>query len=230
MRWSWPWSVASRRRGARPALRRGWPRAGMGRRRGARRGPGEGPGRQDRPPEASPGGPGAALGCARAGTRRGSGTARRHHREVWPASAIEYALDAGTGEAARLSEPDRWLTIEPVGSEEAYRDMVLFVTTVSEPDTAAVLGRALGGKGRVPTVPESPWALSGPRPAVVRPQRRTVPGSGASVARRTQLPSHVAARDLTTAPTHGPQPSVRERQRKSGRAHCGSRRRPLTDQ
>lgn len=67
--------------------------------------------------------------------------------EVWPASAISYALDAGTGDAARLSEPDRWLTIEPEGSDEAYRDMVLFVTTVSEPDTAAVLGRALGGKG-----------------------------------------------------------------------------------
>ncbi|HEV2810199.1 MAG TPA: hypothetical protein VGV93_07370, partial [Acidimicrobiales bacterium] len=68
--------------------------------------------------------------------------------EVWPASAIEYAFDAGTGEAARLSEPDRWVTIEPEGSDEAYRDMVLFVTTVSEPDTAAVLGRALGARAR----------------------------------------------------------------------------------
>jgi hypothetical protein len=67
--------------------------------------------------------------------------------EVWPASAIEYALDASTDEAARLEEPHRWLTVDPEGSDEAYRDMVLFVTTMSEADPAAVLGRALEGKG-----------------------------------------------------------------------------------
>ena len=67
--------------------------------------------------------------------------------EVWPASAIEYALDGGTDDVARLVEPDRWLTIHPEGSDEAYRDMALFVTTVSETDPAALLGRALEGKG-----------------------------------------------------------------------------------
>ena len=67
--------------------------------------------------------------------------------EVWPASAIEYALDSDTDDVARLAEPGRWLTVDPEGSDEAYRDMVLFVTTVSEPDPAAVLARALEGKG-----------------------------------------------------------------------------------
>ena len=67
--------------------------------------------------------------------------------EVWPASAIEYALDADTDDVARLAEPGRWLTVEPEGSDEAYRDMVVFVMTVSEPGPAADLGRALEGKG-----------------------------------------------------------------------------------
>lgn len=67
--------------------------------------------------------------------------------EVWPASAIEYALDADTDEAARLGERSRWLTVDPEGSDEAYGDMVLFVTTVREREPAAVLGRALEGKG-----------------------------------------------------------------------------------
>ncbi len=67
--------------------------------------------------------------------------------EVWPATAIDYALDTETEEVARLAEPGRWLTVDPEGSDEAYRDMVLFVTTVGEPDPAAVLGRALEGKG-----------------------------------------------------------------------------------
>ena len=67
--------------------------------------------------------------------------------EVWPASAIDYALDADTDDAARLAQPGRWLTVEPEGSDDAYRDVVLFVTTVGEPDPAAVLGRALEAKG-----------------------------------------------------------------------------------
>lgn len=33
--------------------------------------------------------------------------------EVWPASAVEYALEAETDEVARLVEPNRWLTIHP---------------------------------------------------------------------------------------------------------------------
>lgn len=67
--------------------------------------------------------------------------------EVWPASAIEYALDAETADVTRLAEPGRWLTVDPEGSDEAYRDMVLFVTTVSALDPAAALGRSLDGKG-----------------------------------------------------------------------------------
>lgn len=67
--------------------------------------------------------------------------------EVWPATAIEYALDAETDDVARLAEPGRWLIVDPDGPDEAYRDMVLFVTTVSEPDPAGVLGGALEGKG-----------------------------------------------------------------------------------
>lgn len=67
--------------------------------------------------------------------------------EFWPASAIEYALDAETDDVTRLAEPGRWLTVDPEGSDEAYRDMVLFVMTVSAPDPATALGRSLDGKG-----------------------------------------------------------------------------------
>ena len=67
--------------------------------------------------------------------------------EVWPASAIEYALDTEADDVARLAEPGRWLTVHPEGSDEAYRDMVLFVATVSDPDPESVLERALEGKG-----------------------------------------------------------------------------------
>ncbi len=43
--------------------------------------------------------------------------------EVWPASAIEYALDAETDDVTRLAELGRWLAVDLEGSDEAYGDM-----------------------------------------------------------------------------------------------------------
>jgi hypothetical protein len=67
--------------------------------------------------------------------------------EIW--SAETEGLDGGEGlglgedEPADFEDPDRWLWIDGVGSGAAYRDMVDFAATVTDP----VLADRLDGRG-----------------------------------------------------------------------------------
>src|SRR5215218_1197307 len=71
--------------------------------------------------------------------------------EIWSAEAE--GLDGGEGlglgedEPADFEDPDRWLWIDGVGSGAAYRDMVDFAATVTDPVLADRLDVALDGRG-----------------------------------------------------------------------------------
>jgi hypothetical protein len=71
--------------------------------------------------------------------------------EIWSAEAE--GLDGGEGlglgedEPADFEDPDRWLWIDCVGSGAAYRDMVDFAATVTDPVLADRLEVALDGRG-----------------------------------------------------------------------------------
>jgi hypothetical protein len=66
--------------------------------------------------------------------------------EVWPAAAIDYALEAGD-EVIDLDDPDRWLVIVPEGSRAGYDDMTHFIATLSDPALTERLERAIDGRG-----------------------------------------------------------------------------------
>jgi hypothetical protein len=63
--------------------------------------------------------------------------------DVWPQVAIEYAEEMGELEP----EEEGWLWVEGEGSRAAYRDMVLFTETLTDPDKVERLRDALDGRG-----------------------------------------------------------------------------------
>jgi hypothetical protein len=71
--------------------------------------------------------------------------------EIW--SAEVEGLDGGEGlglgeaEPADFEDPERWLWIDGVGSGVAYRDMVDFAATATDPVLADRLEAALDGRG-----------------------------------------------------------------------------------
>jgi hypothetical protein len=68
--------------------------------------------------------------------------------EVWHAAAIEYEREM-SGQDPEEDEPDpnRWLYVDCEGSRSGYRDMELFIGTVSDPDRADRLEIAIQGRG-----------------------------------------------------------------------------------
>jgi hypothetical protein len=46
-----------------------------------------------------------------------------------------------------LDDEERWLYVEPIGSRPAYRDMIDFITTRSDPRLSARLAVAVDGRG-----------------------------------------------------------------------------------
>jgi hypothetical protein len=65
--------------------------------------------------------------------------------EVWPAAAIDYALDVGD-EAIDVDDPDRWVVIVPEGSRAGYDDMIDFIATLSDASLIERLERAIDGR------------------------------------------------------------------------------------
>ena len=66
--------------------------------------------------------------------------------EVWSAPAVEYAVEEGELDVEDL-DPKRWLEVPPEGSDEAYRDMLDFISSVADPGRADRLAIAVEGKG-----------------------------------------------------------------------------------
>lgn len=64
--------------------------------------------------------------------------------EVWPQPAIEYAVEVGEEDE---DDEERWLWVANQGSRTAYRDMELFIDTVSDSFVIDSLSRALIGRG-----------------------------------------------------------------------------------
>jgi hypothetical protein len=77
----------------------------------------------------------------------GGGRIDRWTGEVWPQTAIEYAVETGDEDEDESDNSDRWLRVECQGSVEAFRDMELFVDTVGDARTADRLAAAIGGRG-----------------------------------------------------------------------------------
>lgn len=67
--------------------------------------------------------------------------------EVWHQVAIDYAVEAGEEAEDESDDPDRWLWVHCEGSHEAYRDMKLFIDTVTDPGRADRLAIAIDGRG-----------------------------------------------------------------------------------
>ena len=71
--------------------------------------------------------------------------------EIWSAEAEGFDVGEGLGlgedEPADFEDPDRWPWIDWVGSGVAYRDMVDFAATVTDPVLADRLDVALDGRG-----------------------------------------------------------------------------------
>ena len=76
----------------------------------------------------------------------GDGRLDRLTGDVWPAAAIDYALDAGD-EAIDVDDPDHWLVIVPEGSCAGYDDMASFIATLSDSTLIDRLERAIDGRG-----------------------------------------------------------------------------------
>ena len=66
--------------------------------------------------------------------------------ELWPDTDDLEAL-TGEPEPHDWQDPDAWLTVEPQGSRDGYRDMQAFVSTVADDSLAGRLHRALQGRG-----------------------------------------------------------------------------------
>jgi hypothetical protein len=74
----------------------------------------------------------------------GGGRIDRRSGEVWPRSAIDYAVEIGEEDE---DDETRWLWVDCEGSRAGYRDMERFAAGVNDPEAAAQLGRALDGRG-----------------------------------------------------------------------------------
>ena len=77
---------------------------------------------------------------------KGDGRLDRLTGDVWPAAAIDYALDA-RDEAIDIDDPDRWLVIVPEGPRAGYDDMTSFIATLSDSTLIDRLERAVDGRG-----------------------------------------------------------------------------------
>ena len=80
---------------------------------------------------------------------QGGGRIDLRSGDVWPRSAIEYAVEVGeVGEEDEDDHDDqRWLWVDCEGSRAGYRDMERFTAGIEDPEVAAQLGRALDGRG-----------------------------------------------------------------------------------
>ncbi|MFZ2012465.1 MAG: UPF0158 family protein [Nocardioides sp.] len=74
----------------------------------------------------------------------GGGRIDLQNGEVWPASAIEYAIEVGDEDE---DDRERWLWVANEGSRAGYRDMERFTAGVEDPDITDRLERALDGRG-----------------------------------------------------------------------------------
>jgi hypothetical protein len=77
----------------------------------------------------------------------GSGRIDLQTGEVWPRAAIEYAREIGEEDDDESDDAEHWLWVECEGSHEGYRDMEIFIGTVSDADRADRLDIAIQGRG-----------------------------------------------------------------------------------
>ncbi len=76
----------------------------------------------------------------------GGGRIDRHTGEVWHRAQIDYAVEVGE-EDPEDEDPDRWLSVECVGSHDGYRDMENFIAELTDPHRAELLAVAIEGRG-----------------------------------------------------------------------------------
>jgi hypothetical protein len=67
--------------------------------------------------------------------------------EVWPQSAIDYAIEVGEEKDDEDDDPDRWLWVGCEGSHAAYGDMEWFIADLAQPQVADRLNKAISGRG-----------------------------------------------------------------------------------
>lgn len=77
----------------------------------------------------------------------GSGRIDLETGEVWHRAAIDYAQEMGEDDEDEFDDAERWLWVECEGSHEGYRDMDLFIGTVTDADRADRLDTAIQGRG-----------------------------------------------------------------------------------
>jgi hypothetical protein len=77
----------------------------------------------------------------------GGGRIDRQTGEVWPQSAIEYAVEMGEESDEEELDPDRWLPVHCEGSRAGYRDMQAFIDTRTDPGWVDRLSIAIQGRG-----------------------------------------------------------------------------------
>lgn len=66
--------------------------------------------------------------------------------EVWPQSALEYAVEGGELDEDD-DDPTRWLWVTCEGSRAGFRDMVIFIDGLDDAGLADRLSRAISGRG-----------------------------------------------------------------------------------
>ncbi|HET7066924.1 MAG TPA: UPF0158 family protein [Nocardioides sp.] len=76
----------------------------------------------------------------------GGGRIDLQNGEVWPGSAIEYAIEVGD-EDEDEDDRERWLWVANEGSRAGYRDMERFTASIEDPDITDRLERALDRRG-----------------------------------------------------------------------------------
>jgi len=148
------------------------------------------------------------LACAREGNpRNGAGRLDLRTAQVWTAEAITHACEPGQREPAQREpsqrEPDgddgqRWLWIDNADSRPGYHDMQEFIDTVTDPDRAHLLGRALVGRGAFRRFKDvlARWPQEFQRWHAFTDERR-----------RGRARAWLAAAGYTVAPTHAPVPA-----------------------
>lgn len=77
---------------------------------------------------------------------QGGGRIDLRSGEVWPQSAIEYAVEVGEEDEDDVDD-EAWLWVDCQGSRAGYRDMERFIAGIEDPEITADLGRALAGRG-----------------------------------------------------------------------------------
>lgn len=77
----------------------------------------------------------------------GGGRIDRQTGEVWHRAAIEYAQEMGKEDPDESDDSERWIWVECEGSRDGYRDMEVFIGTVTDPDRADRLEIAIQGRG-----------------------------------------------------------------------------------